>query len=278
MTARLAILGGGNIGCAIARGLVACGKYRPDEIEVTRRFAAPLADLEREGYSVGTDNRSAIDTVENVLLCVQPTQVVELLRELRPALDPARHRLISVVTGVSSRVLGEAAGEELVVIRAMPNTAILLGESMTCLARDGVRAEDLSVAQGLFDALGRTLIIDEEQMTQATAVCACGTAFFLRAIRAASQGGIEIGFHAEEALFMAAQTARGAASLLLDGQRHPEREIDRVTTPTGCTIAGLNQLEHHGFSSALIRGIVTSAEKAAQLGKSSEATRRGKNP
>jgi pyrroline-5-carboxylate reductase len=98
----------------------------------------------------------------------------------------------------------------------------------------------------------------------ATALCACGVAFFLRSIRAASQGGIEIGFHPEEALFLAAQTARGAASLLLRGG-HPESEIDRVTTPRGCTIAGLNEMEHQGFSSALIKGILLSAEKADQL-------------
>ena len=109
-------------------------------------------------------------------------------------------------------------------------------------------------------------------MTQATALCACGIAFWLRAIRAASQGGIEIGFHAEDAITMAAQTARGAASLLLGRERHPEREIDRVTTPMGCTIAGLNQMAHGGFSSALIRGIVTSADKAATLGGPQEKT------
>ena len=102
-------------------------------------------------------------------------------------------------------------------------------------------------------------------MTPATALAACGIAFFLRAIRAASQGGIEIGFHSHDALLMAAQTARGAASLLLQNTNHPEGEIDKVTTPRGCTIAGLNKMEHAGFSSALIQGIVTSAEKAEGL-------------
>ena len=102
-------------------------------------------------------------------------------------------------------------------------------------------------------------------MEAATALCACGVAFFLRSIRAASQGGIEIGFHPDEALLMAAQTARGAASLLIRDGSHPEPEIDRVTTPRGCTIAGLNEMEHRGFSSAMIKGIVTSARKAAEL-------------
>ena len=102
-------------------------------------------------------------------------------------------------------------------------------------------------------------------MTPATALCACGVAFFLHSVRAASQGGIEIGFHPDEALQLAAQTARGAASLLLQAGSHPEQEIDRVTTPRGCTIAGLNEMEHQGFSSAMIRGIILSARQAAGL-------------
>ena len=102
-------------------------------------------------------------------------------------------------------------------------------------------------------------------MVPATALCACGIAFFLRAIRAASQGGIEIGFHADEAIFLAAQTARGAASLLLEYGNHPEAEIDKVTTPKGCTIFGLNEMENRGFSSAMIRGIITASEKAGGL-------------
>ena len=102
-------------------------------------------------------------------------------------------------------------------------------------------------------------------MGAATALCACGLAFFLRAIRAASQGGIEIGFHSAEAILMAAQTAKGAASLLLVNKNHPESEVDKVTTPRGITISGLNQMEHNGFSSALIKGIVTSAEKAEKI-------------
>jgi len=138
---------------------------------------------------------------------------------------------------------------------------------MTCLSADSKANGRLKIAEDIFNQVGKTLIIDEELMIPATALCACGIAFFLRAIRAASQGGIEIGFHSEEALIMAAQTAKGAAALLLSGETHPEGEVDKVTTPRGCTISGLNQMEHSGFSSALIKGIVTSAEKAALLYK-----------
>ena len=149
----------------------------------------------------------------------------------------------------------------------MPNTAMAVRESMTCLASNNASQEAMKTAQQIFDAVGTTLIIEEEMMSAATALAACGIAFFLRAIRAASQGGIEIGFHAKEALAMAAQTAKGAATLLLTNQNHPEQEIDRVTTPMGCTIAGLNRMEHEGFSSAMIKGITVSANKAAGLYK-----------
>ena len=147
----------------------------------------------------------------------------------------------------------------------MPNTAIAIRESMTCLASDTKTNVALNIAKKIFDSVGKTLIIEEELMVPATALCACGIAFFLRAIRAASQGGIEIGFHSEDALLMAAQTAKGAASLLVDMKSHPESEVDKVTTPRGCTISGLNQMEHNGFSSAMIKGITTSAEIAAKL-------------
>jgi pyrroline-5-carboxylate reductase len=136
---------------------------------------------------------------------------------------------------------------------------------MTCLSSNLPAGDALTTASALFDAVGRTLVIPEELMIPATALCACGIAFFLRSVRAASQGGTEIGFHPHEALLLAAQTAKGAAALLLASPGHPESEIDKVTTPRGCTIAGLNRMEHEGFSSAMIKGITTSAAKAARL-------------
>ena len=161
-------------------------------------------------------------------------------------------------------------GTQLAVVRAMPNTAIGIRDSMTCITSDDSTGGAVTAARSLFDAVGKTLVIDEEQMVAATALGACGVAFFLRAIRAASQGGIEVGLQTDEALLIAAQTARGAASLLLSREGHPEREIDRVTTPRGCTITGLNVMEHEGFSSAMIRGIVASAEKASKLYRSGD--------
>lgn len=262
---RLAILGGGSIGLALARGLVAADLYSPDRITITRRQAALLDEAQREGYTVHTDNHMAVRNARIVVVAVQPQQLEEVLHEIRGDLEPARHLLISLVSGVPISEIRRHFGQDIPVLRAMPNTAIAIRESMTCLACDSTSRAALPVATALFDAVGRTLVIPEEHMTPATALCACGVAFFLRSIRAASQGGTEIGFHPHEALLLAAQTAKGAASLLLSAPVHPESEIDKVTTPRGCTIAGLNRMEHEGFSSAMIKGITTSAAKAERL-------------
>ena len=262
---RIAILGTGNIGSAIARGLVAGGIAPAREITLTRRILGSLGPLREEGFALTTDNVAAVRESELLFIAVPPRQLDGLLGEIRAAVDPRRHTVVSIVTGATIAVIRARLGNDVAVIRAMPNTAIAIRQSMTCLATDGDARGTLATVKRMFDALGQTLVIEEDLMVPATALCACGIAFFLRAIRAASQGGIEIGFHAGEALLMAAQTARGAAELLVEGGTHPEGEVDRVTTPRGCTIAGLNQMEHSGFSSALIRGIVTSAEKAALL-------------
>lgn len=264
MASNVAILGGGNIGQALARGWVSSWKCDPGQITITRRHAAALETLAQQGFGVTTDNVEAVGRADTILVAVQPQQLVELLEEIRDALEPDRHVLISVVSDVRIADIREHLGAPIPVARAMPNTAIGICESMTCLSGDA-GSEVLQKAVSLFDAVGKTLVIDEELMTSATATCACGIAFFLRSIRAASQGGIEIGFHPEEAMLLAAQTAKGAASLLLNAESHPEAEIDRVTTPRGCTIAGLNEMEHQGFSSAMIKGILVSAEKAAGL-------------
>jgi pyrroline-5-carboxylate reductase len=146
----------------------------------------------------------------------------------------------------------------------MPNTAIAIQESMTCVAARNVSEDKLQYVFDIFGQLGKTVRIDEKLMDAATVLGACGTAFAMRYIRANIQGGIEIGFDAATANLIAAQTVKGAAELLLRRGTHPEQEIDKVTTPKGCTIAGLNEMEHKGFSSSLIKGLVTSYEKIAK--------------
>ncbi|MDH3272310.1 MAG: pyrroline-5-carboxylate reductase [Gemmatimonadota bacterium] len=262
---KIAVLGGGNLGHALARGWVAAGSVTPSDVHVTRRQLDKVSDLRDEGFVVSDDNAKAVSGSDIVVIAVQPQQLDVLLREMTGALDPNRHRVISVVSGASIGGLREALGPGVPIVRAMPNTAVSIGESMTCLAGEEGADAALAEATELFDAVGMTLVIREEMMVPATALCACGVAFFLRCIRAASQGGIEIGFHPEEALLLAGQTARGAAALSLKRDSHPEGEIDRVTTPRGCTIAGLNEMEHQGLSSALIKGLIVSAKAAEGL-------------
>lgn len=262
---KVTILGGGNIGLAIANGLVASDLFPVNNIFITKRKIETIKDFAEKGFHVTADNLSAVKDSDVIIIAVQPKQLDDLLTEIAPGINPGKHILISVVSSVSIKVIKKAVGEKVQVVRAMPNTAIAIRESMTCIASDKKTNGSLKIAEEIFSSVGKTLIIDEELIVPATALCACGIAFFLRAIRAASQGGIEIGFHSEEAILMAAQTAKGAASLLVNTQAHPEREVDKVTTPRGITISGLNQMEHNGFSSAMIKGITTSAEKAAKL-------------
>lgn len=262
---KTAILGAGNIGTAIANGLVSSRRFVAEDIILTRRRVHLLEPMKALGFTIEQDNQEAVRRSEVILVAVEPQQINRVLEEITPVLQPGLHLIISVVTGVKLRQIAQRVGEGIAVVRAMPNTAIAVRESMTCMATDGVDGSAIRVAQEIFDTVGKTVVIDEEDMVAATALGACGIAFFLRAIRAASQGGIEIGFRAQDALSIATQTARGAASLLLGSDEHPEREIDRVTTPRGCTIAGLNQMEHKGFSSAMIQGIKVSAERAARL-------------
>jgi pyrroline-5-carboxylate reductase len=169
--------------------------------------------------------------------------------------------VISVITGVWIKDMESMLGESFGIVRAMPNTAIAIQESMTCICGNEAAKHKLDYVSQLFNQLGKSIIIDEKLMDAATVLGACGTAYALRFIRANIQGGIEIGFNAQQASLIAAQTVKGAADLLLKKNTHPEQEIDKVTTPMGCTIAGLNEMEHQGFSSSLIRGLTSSFKK-----------------
>lgn len=265
ISSHIAILGAGNIGTAIASGLLQSGNFKAEQITLTRRKVGLLESFEKQGFIVRSDNRNAVQRAGLIILAVEPQQLDALLDEIKPDIDEKQHIVISVVSGVSIDKIRTRLNSKVSIVRAMPNTAIAIRESMTCITSDDEQSEAVEKTKEIFDTVGKTLVIHEELMTSATALGACGIAFFLRAIRAASQGGIEIGFHAHEALQIASQTAKGAASLLANMENHPEFEIDKVTTPRGCTISGLNQMEHQGFSSAMIKGILVSAEKAARL-------------
>ena len=264
---KAAIIGGGNIGMALASGLVRAGICSTAEITITRR-SLPV-EQPKESWNFSTDNAMAVKQADAVFICVLPQQLNTALEQIREAIDPEKHLVVSAVTGAHTRDFTKALGENTRIIRAMPNTAMRVGAGMTCIAAVNATTEDISLVQNIFNTMGESIVIPEEMMSAATALCACGIAFFLRTIRAASQGGVEIGFHAHDALRIAAQTAFGAAKLLIDNQTHPEEEIDKVTSPKGCTIAGLNEMEHQGLSSAMIKGIKLSSAIAGNLYKES---------
>ena len=264
MNEKIAIIGGGNLGSAIAEGLLKSNFARPGDIVVTRRNAAALKALREKGVQVTDNNNEAVRNSRLIILAVKPFQLKEVLLGIAGDLAPERHILMSVITGVFIKDIHELINMELPVFRAMPNTAIAIQESMTCLSYVNATADQVKYVERLFSTVGKVVSIDEKLMDAATVLGACGTAFAMRYIRANIQGGIEIGFGAATASVIAAQTVKGAAELLLQKGTHPEQEIDKVTTPKGCTIVGLNEMEHRGFSSSLIKGIASSYEKIAK--------------
>lgn len=263
----IAILGGGNLGVAIAQGIVKAKVCKASQVYITRRHLSKLAELKSQGFRITSDNKEAVKSSSVIILCVQPKQVNGLLDELRKTLDKKKHVLVSTITGVTTEEIASQSQPGIAIVRAMPNTAIAIGASMTCLCSNNASPKQLNEIQNIFNSLGQTLIIEERLMKAATVLAASGVAFFMRYLRAATQGGIQLGFDADEAQLIAGQTAKGAAMLLQQKQSHPEVEIDKVTTPEGCTIAGLNEMEHQGLSSALIKGIVASYEKINNIRK-----------
>ena len=257
----IAIIGGGNLGQSIALGLIEAEAHKPKDIWVTRRYIENLDGIAEKGINVSSDNLLAVQKADIVILCVKPKRAEKVLTELKQSLDPEKHVLVSVVTGLSIEQMREVVGAELPVLRAMPNTAIAIRESMTFVSSDRASAHKKAEILAIFNKLGDAIVIEEDLMQAGTVLGACGIAYALRFIRAAQQGGIQIGFDAETAGRIAAQTVKGAACLLIERGLHPEREIDKVTTPMGVTIEGLNEMEHRGFSSALIKGITASFNK-----------------
>jgi len=258
---KIAIIGGGNLGGAIAEGLIISKFVSPGQITITRRNIDRLQSLAAQGVKTTSDNAEAIRSSDIIIVALKPYNVKEVLEGLKANVDPSKHIIISVVTGIYLKDLATIVNHGVPIFRAMPNTAIAIQESVTCLCHLGANEVQVNYVTELFDQLGLTISIDEKLMDAATVLGACGIAYALRFIRASTQGGIEIGFDAKTANLIAAQTVKGAAELLLKQNRHPEEEIDKVTTPKGCTIVGLNEMEHRGFSSSLIKGISASYEK-----------------
>jgi pyrroline-5-carboxylate reductase len=251
---KIHIIGGGNLGVALAIGL---SKYAPEtELTVTRRNVKQIQYLEDLKIRVSADNTSEINKADIILLAVKPYQVDVVLQEIMPHLT---YKIIaSAVSGLSIEMLEQKSNHAHSIVRIMPNIAAQFGESATCISFSEKSRDAGQKVLELFNHVGTALVIEEKLMNASTILGACGTAYALRYIRAAMQAGIEIGFDAKTALAIASQTVRGAAQMTLEEKTHPEQLIDRVTTPQGCTIVGLNEMEHQGFSSSLIKGIKTS--------------------
>ena len=257
---KFAIIGAGNMGGALARGLISRGVCAADEIVCTAKSGATLDRLAAAvpGIGISTDDCAAAASAETVVLAVKPWLAEGVLRDEigAPALASAR-ALVSVAAGVSLARLRAAAGvPALPIFVAIPNTAIAVAQSMTFVAADDV-ADEAARARvlGVFSRLGKAALVPEAQLAAGTAIASCGIAFAMRYARASTEGGVELGLRADVALEAVLQTMKGAAELLAAVGEHPESAIDKVTTPGGITIRGLNAMEEGGFSASVVRGL-----------------------
>jgi pyrroline-5-carboxylate reductase len=264
---KIAIIGVGNLGYSIAVGVLGNkNEVKCQALYLTKRNISSILHLEQASVvKLTSDNKRAVKYSDVVIIAVLPSQLKNILKEIKSEVNPGKHVIISVATGRTIDEIESVLGNDIAVIRAMPNTAISVGESMTCLSGNKKGIEKMICAKTIFNALGQTMCIEEKLMQAATVICASGIAFWMRLIRATTQGAVQLGFHSEEAQQLSVQTCLGAASLLINSQNHPEQEIDKVTTPSGCTIEGLNEMEHKGLSSSLIHGLVASFEKISEI-------------
>ncbi len=263
---KIAVIGAGNIGSAIAEGILEAKLIKPENLAATSLKLELIEHLKAKGATTTTDNIEAATDADIVFLAIKPAQTKQMLLTLKPILKP-NQAIVSIVTGYTIEQIANVIGEEVAIFRAMPNTAISIRESMTCIAHGKATEDQVNTITEIFDNMGKALVINENLMPAATVMASAGIAFAFRFIRAAMQGGIEIGFGSQVAKLIAAQTAKGAAALLEDPDSHPEKEIDKVTTPQGITINAINTMEHSGFSSALIKGVVASHQKIEQVKK-----------
>ena len=279
----IAIIGTGNMGGAIMRGLIKSGTCRPEEIICTAKSDATRDKIRTYDARIGVsaDNAAAAAQADIVVLAVKPWLIEAVIEEIRPSLKLDKQIIVSVAAGVSlhelvryvepqydvvemNRICAEVEGREPILpegfsepslFRVIPNTAVEALCGVTLIAHQGASEEQIEQVRLLFAALGYALIVEERLIPAGTALASCGIAFAMRYIRAAMEGGVELGFRPEEAARIVEHTVKGAATLLLERGAHPEAEIDKVTTAGGITIKGLNAMERAGFTAAVIDGL-----------------------
>jgi pyrroline-5-carboxylate reductase len=258
---KIAIIGAGNMGGAIAAGLAKGKLVQSGDIICTARTQTTLDKIKLidSEINVTNDNHFAAREAEIIILAVKPWLVEEVITDMREHLDPQKQIFVSVAAGISLEELGRwiypSDPSSVSVFSAIPNTAVSVLASMTFIASANASDDQIRLVCDIFDEMGSTMYVDERLIPAGTALASCGIAFAMRYIRAASEGGVEIGFRPEEARKIVEHTVKGAAELLLASGNHPEAEIDKVTTAGGITIKGLNEMEHAGFSSAVIKGL-----------------------
>ena len=264
---RITIIGGGNMGGSIAKGLAQGSIVKAEDIMVVDFSQACLDNLKafNKDINVSKEIAETLSNADVVMFAVKPWQMQDLLKDVKYKLNYDKQILVSIAAGISFDVLNDALkkeefGQDPALFRVMPNTAIAVRQSMTFVASCNAESEQESLILNLFNELGKAVLIPEGQMPAATALGSCGTAFAMRYVRAASEGGVELGFYSEAAKDIVLQTVKGAVELLMNTGNHPEFEIDKVTTPGGITIKGLNAMEQAGFTSAVIQGLKASAK------------------
>jgi len=256
---KISIIGSGNIGSALVTGLLREGSFAPGNICLTDISQEILTPFAAKGVRTMQSNIEAARNADVIVLCVKPYLIRDVIEEISPSLT-ADTLLVSVAAGITLNQLTLFAGKR-PLFRAIPNTAMTVCQSMTCIAAsEGISTAQHSAVFHLFSCVGKVVMIDESLMNAATVIASCGTAFALRYLRASMNAGVETGFRPEIAQAIIAQTMLGAAVLVFESGNHPEAEIDKVTTPKGITIKGLNEMEHAGFSSAVMQGILAAYE------------------
>lgn len=270
---KIAIIGAGNMGGAIARGLAKSNIVRAEDLCVTARTEATLAKLKANVPAIQctTSNREAAAGAAIIMLCVKPWLIQPVIEEIYPAYNEMKQQgrtpmLISVAAGITFEqihgMLGEAEAPVASLVRVIPNTAISLGQSPTLVCFNAhVEEAQQRLVKDMFDAMGQAIIIDEAHMAAGTAITSCGIAYALQYIKAAIQGAIELGFYPHVAKQMIDQTVQGAVSLLEQNGSMPDQEIYKVCTPGGITIKGLNEMTREGFDHAVIAGLKKAAGK-----------------
>ena len=253
---KIAIIGGGAMGSALTLGLLKSDDCNPQLIAISNPHINKLKELEKTGIKISESNIEVIKDADLIFIAVKPWKVKEVVKEISPEIKDKDIEICFIVAGISIKELNQYINSPLLHFSvAMPNTAMRLGKSMTFLVTDG---EECPKTLETLGKVGKVRIIEERLLPAATALASCGIAYAMRYIRAAMEGGVELGFKASEAQNIITQTLEGAVALLDTPDAHPETEIDKVTTPGGLTIKGLNAMEKAGFSSAVIQGLKAS--------------------